>query len=158
MSNPIFPTIKHCAPRHSWPALLLPSQTRPVKTALSPWNFSSKYGVQLKTAPTTEHSSYGLVPTPLVNVNREGTRPFQPSPCSRSTLETNNGRADPIPPSVRAWRELRFNKKYAEKLEKKLARRKEKEVQHAKAAAEAAAKKSQAKANPFAVRVFPSTS
>ena len=58
----------------------------------------------------------------------------------------------PVHRSVRAWRQLRFNKKYAEKLEKKLARRKEKEARQAQAVAEAAAKRAQPKSNPFAVR------
>ena len=60
--------------------------------------------------------------------------------------------ADCTTRSIRAWRELRFNKKYAEKLEKQLARRKEKEAEQATAAAAAAAKKAQPKSNPFAVR------
>ncbi|RPD64306.1 hypothetical protein L226DRAFT_533597 [Lentinus tigrinus ALCF2SS1-7] len=64
--------------------------------------------------------------------------------CAHSSCQRKQG-------SVRAWRELRFNKKYAEKLEKKLARRKEKEARQAKATADAAAKKAQPKGNPFAL-------
>ncbi len=56
--------------------------------------------------------------------------------------------------SVRAWRELRYNKKYAGKLEKKLARLKEKEAQQAKAAA-GATKTIPLPDNPFAVSYAP---
>ena len=51
--------------------------------------------------------------------------------------------------SVRAWRGLRFNAKYAEKLERKLAAKKEKE----KEKAAALAKSKETKTNPFSVRV-----
>ncbi|KAI9068304.1 hypothetical protein FKP32DRAFT_168245 [Trametes sanguinea] len=69
--------------------------------------------------------------------------------CANGSCQRKDG-------SVRAWRELRFNKKYAEKLERKLARRKEKELEAAKAAAAEAAKKSQPKSNPFALGAAPS--
>ncbi|KAI0741491.1 programmed cell death protein 2, partial [Daedaleopsis nitida] len=58
--------------------------------------------------------------------------------------------------SVRAWRELRYNDKYAQKLEKKLAQQKEKEAR-ARAAADAAAKRVQPKTNPFALAAAPTS-
>ncbi|CDO73246.1 hypothetical protein BN946_scf185008.g8 [Trametes cinnabarina] len=64
--------------------------------------------------------------------------------CANGSCQRKQG-------SVRAWRELRFNRKYAEKLERKLARREQKELEAAKAAAAEAAKKSQPKSNPFAL-------
>ncbi|TFK91739.1 hypothetical protein K466DRAFT_582559 [Polyporus arcularius HHB13444] len=64
--------------------------------------------------------------------------------CANSSCQRKEG-------SVRAWRELRYNKKYAEKLEKQEARRKEKEALKAKAAADATAKNAQPKSNPFAL-------
>ncbi|TBU60893.1 programmed cell death protein 2 [Dichomitus squalens] len=63
--------------------------------------------------------------------------------CANSNCQRKEG-------SIRAWRELRYNKKYAEKLERKQARLK-KEAQQGKAAAEALAQKAQAKSNPFAL-------
>ena len=51
--------------------------------------------------------------------------------------------------SVRAWRGLRFNAKFTEKLERKLAAKKEKEKE--KAAALATSKET--KTNPFSVRI-----
>ncbi|KAI8996347.1 programmed cell death protein 2 [Trametes punicea] len=53
--------------------------------------------------------------------------------------------------SIRAWRELRFNKRYAEKLEKKMARRKQKQLEAANATAAKTAQKLQPKRNPFAL-------
>lgn len=55
------------------------------------------------------------------------------------------------PYSIRAWRQLRYNKKYAEKLAKKAERKKTKEEAERKAAAEAA--HSQPKANPFSASI-----
>ena len=54
--------------------------------------------------------------------------------------------------SVRAWRGLRFNEKYAKKLEAKLAQKKQKEEEKLKA--EKARQESEAarKVNPFSVR------
>ncbi|THH03539.1 hypothetical protein EW146_g10416, partial [Bondarzewia mesenterica] len=76
--------------------------------------------------------------------------PFEDSPydralyvwgCAKSGCQRAEG-------SVRAWRGLRYNAKYAEKLQRQLAAKKEKEI--AKAAA-AAAKSTQTKTNPFSM-------
>jgi hypothetical protein len=53
--------------------------------------------------------------------------------------------------SVRAWRGLRFNKEYAAKLQKKLARAKAQERAVAAAEGRASEQRSVAKVNPFAV-------
>ncbi|THH13102.1 hypothetical protein EW146_g7080 [Bondarzewia mesenterica] len=77
--------------------------------------------------------------------------PFEDSPydralyvwgCAKSGCQRAEG-------SVRAWRGLRYNAKYAEKLQRQLAAKKEKEI--AKAAAAAAAKSTQTKTNPFSM-------
>ncbi|KAI0629187.1 programmed cell death protein 2 [Trametes polyzona] len=79
--------------------------------------------------------------------------PLEDSPNDRALYvwACANGSCQRKQGSVRAWRELRYNKKYAEKLDRKLARRKAKEFEEAKAAAAAAAQKSQPKSNPFAL-------
>ncbi|KAH9852077.1 programmed cell death protein 2 [Lenzites betulinus] len=79
--------------------------------------------------------------------------PLEDSPNDRALYvwACANGSSDRVSCSVRAWRELRFNKKYAEKLERKLARRKAKELEEAKVAAAEAAKNAQPKSNPFAL-------
>ncbi|KAI0652841.1 programmed cell death protein 2 [Cubamyces menziesii] len=79
--------------------------------------------------------------------------PLEDSPNDRALFVWGcaNGSCQRKEGSIRAWRELRFNKKYAEKLERKLARRKQKELEEAKAAAAEAAKKTQPKSNPFAL-------
>ncbi|KAH9888913.1 programmed cell death protein 2 [Cubamyces lactineus] len=79
--------------------------------------------------------------------------PLEDSPNDRALFVWGcaNGPCQRKEGSIRAWRELRFNKKYAEKLERKLARRKQKELEAAKAAAAEAAKKTQPKSNPFAL-------
>ncbi|KAI0349665.1 hypothetical protein OH77DRAFT_1431882 [Trametes cingulata] len=79
--------------------------------------------------------------------------PLEDSPNDRALYvwACANGACQRKAGSVRAWRELRFNKKYAEKLERKLARRKAKELEEAKAAEAEAARKSQPKSNPFAL-------
>lgn len=56
-------------------------------------------------------------------------------------------------PSVRAWRGLRFNEKYAAKLEKKLARKREVEAVKTHALTLSEQKKTEAKINPFSVRL-----
>ena len=53
--------------------------------------------------------------------------------------------------SVRAWRGLRHNEKYAAKLEIKLAKKRERERAKAEALAKEAEKKAAAKVNPFSV-------
>lgn len=60
--------------------------------------------------------------------------------------------AEVILPSVRAWRGLRFNEKYAARLEKQKAKEREKQLAKAKAAEEEAKRKSTVKTNPFSVR------
>ncbi|KAF5362146.1 hypothetical protein D9756_002543 [Leucocoprinus leucothites] len=89
--------------------------------------------------------------------------PFEDSPmdralyvwgCSRGACQKKDG-------SIRAWRGLRFNEKYATKLEKKLTKKRERE--RAKAEAEAAtaaaeqAKKATPKVNPFSISTSAST-
>ncbi|KAI0820382.1 programmed cell death protein 2 [Trametes gibbosa] len=78
--------------------------------------------------------------------------PLEESPNDRALYvwACANGSCQRKEGSVRAWRELRFNKKYAEKLERKLARRKAKELEEAKASAEVA-RKTLPKSNPFAL-------
>lgn len=53
--------------------------------------------------------------------------------------------------SVRAWRGLRYNEKYAVKLKLKNEKQRDKELAKAKAAEEEAKRKGAAKTNPFAV-------
>ena len=53
--------------------------------------------------------------------------------------------------SVRAWRGLRYNEKYAKKLEEKKAKLKEKEAAKAKAREEEQQRKAAVKVNPFKV-------
>ncbi|KAI0331510.1 hypothetical protein GY45DRAFT_1404960 [Cubamyces sp. BRFM 1775] len=79
--------------------------------------------------------------------------PLEDSPNDRALFVWGcaNGPCQRKEGSIRAWRELRFNKKYAEKLERKQARRKQKELEAAKIAAAEAAKKAQPKSNPFAL-------
>lgn len=55
-------------------------------------------------------------------------------------------------PSVRAWRGLRFNEKYAARLEKQKAKEREKKLVKAKAAEEEAKLRNTVKTNPFSVR------
>ncbi|KZT09899.1 uncharacterized protein LAESUDRAFT_694387 [Laetiporus sulphureus 93-53] len=62
--------------------------------------------------------------------------------CARGTCQKKEG-------SVRAWRALRYNKKYANKL----AKHKAKEEDAARAAAAEAAKRSAPKANPFSMNI-----
>ncbi|KAM5532909.1 hypothetical protein V8D89_013461 [Ganoderma adspersum] len=78
--------------------------------------------------------------------------PLEASPNDRALFVwgCTNGICQRKEGSVRAWRELRYNRKYAEKLEKKLARLKEKEVQQAIPAADAMNKTS-LQSNPFAM-------
>ena len=57
------------------------------------------------------------------------------------------------PRSIRAWRELRYNKRYAEKLERKQARLKEKAAQQAESP-QTLVQKGQARSNPFTVSAF----
>ncbi|PIL25052.1 hypothetical protein GSI_12941 [Ganoderma sinense ZZ0214-1] len=80
--------------------------------------------------------------------------PLEASPNDRALFVWGcaNGICQRKEGSVRAWRELRYNRKYAEKLEKKLARLKEKEIQQAKAAVDAM-KSPSLQSNPFAVGV-----
>lgn len=56
--------------------------------------------------------------------------------------------------SVRAWRGLRFNQKYAAKLEKKRAIRQQLEERAKQAEAEKKAKESASKSNPFNVSTY----
>lgn len=64
--------------------------------------------------------------------------------CARGPCQKKEG-------SVRAWRGLRYNTKYAEKLAKRQAKQKAKEEEQAKAAA-GAARMSTPKANPFSMK------
>ncbi|EDR05642.1 uncharacterized protein LACBIDRAFT_302768 [Laccaria bicolor S238N-H82] len=80
--------------------------------------------------------------------------PFEDSPmdralyiwgCPRTGCQGKDG-------SIRAWRGLRFNAKYAAKLEQKLARKREREKAKADAlAAETARKQAVVKSNPFSM-------
>ncbi len=54
--------------------------------------------------------------------------------------------------SIRAWRGLRYNEKYAAKLEKKLAKQQEQKKAKTEAAAAEEASKTSPKPNPFSVR------
>lgn len=56
--------------------------------------------------------------------------------------------------SIRAWRALRYNEKYAAKLERRKAKELEKEQAKAKAATEEAKMRSTVKHNPFSVRTI----
>jgi pre-rRNA-processing protein TSR4 len=56
--------------------------------------------------------------------------------------------------SVRAWRGLRFNEKYAARLEKKLTRKRAKAKANAEAAATAEDNKRALRSNPFSVRSY----
>ncbi|KAI0675435.1 programmed cell death protein 2 [Trametes maxima] len=86
--------------------------------------------------------------------------PLEESPNDRALYvwACANGSCQRKDGSVRAWRELRFNAKYAEKLERKAARRKAKEAEEAAAAAAHAAKRAQPKSNPFALGAAPTAS
>ncbi|KAH9933363.1 programmed cell death protein 2 [Fomitopsis serialis] len=64
--------------------------------------------------------------------------------CGRGACQKKDG-------SVRAWRQLRYNTKYAEKLAKKAERQKAKEESERKTAEEAA-RRSLPKANPFSMK------
>ncbi|TFY61534.1 hypothetical protein EVJ58_g4453 [Rhodofomes roseus] len=64
--------------------------------------------------------------------------------CARGACQKKDG-------SVRAWRHLRYNKKYAEKLAKNAERRKTKEETERKAIEEAA-RRSQPQTNPFSMK------
>ncbi|TDL23717.1 hypothetical protein BD410DRAFT_897332 [Rickenella mellea] len=64
--------------------------------------------------------------------------------CSRNGCQKKNG-------SVRAWRGLRYNDKYAVKLEQRLARQKEKEEMRAVEEAKRVAEKAKPKVNPFSM-------
>ncbi|KAI0763746.1 programmed cell death protein 2 [Trametes elegans] len=80
--------------------------------------------------------------------------PLEDSPNDRALYvwACANGPCQRKDGSVRAWRELRYNKKYAEKLARKLARRKARELREANAAAaKQAPKPTQPKSNPFAL-------
>lgn len=57
------------------------------------------------------------------------------------------------PTSVRAWRGLRHNEKYAAKLEKKLAKKRAAAKARADALAQAEEKRTAAKVNPFSVSI-----
>ncbi|GLB43427.1 putative programmed cell death protein 2, C-terminal domain [Lyophyllum shimeji] len=79
--------------------------------------------------------------------------PFEDSPmdralyiwgCARASCQCKDG-------SVRAWRGLRRNDKYAAKLEKKLAKKRAAEEAKARALAEAEQKKNAPKKNPFSM-------
>ncbi|KAF8885017.1 programmed cell death protein 2 [Infundibulicybe gibba] len=79
--------------------------------------------------------------------------PFEDSPmdralyiwgCARGGCQRKDG-------SIRAWRGLRYNGKYAVKLEQKLARRRDKEKAQAAARAEQERVKAAAKSNPFSM-------
>ncbi|KAF8074746.1 programmed cell death protein 2 [Lyophyllum atratum] len=80
--------------------------------------------------------------------------PFEDSPmdralyiwgCARASCQGKDG-------SVRAWRGLRRNDKYAAKLEKKLAKKRADEKAKAQAQAEAEQKKTAPKTNPFSMK------
>ncbi|KAI0955134.1 hypothetical protein AcW1_006806 [Taiwanofungus camphoratus] len=60
--------------------------------------------------------------------------------------------------SVRAWRGLKYNKQYADKLAKKLAWQKQKEEDAARDAEETARKKTVVKTNPFSMKTICSSS
>ena len=89
----------------------------------------------------TGHCSSGAAEMISASARKEGQSRFFIHGCRHSLITSH---------SLRAWRELRYNRKYAEKLEKKLARLKEKEVQQTKAATDATEKTS-LQSNPFAV-------
>ncbi|KAI1796554.1 programmed cell death protein 2 [Ganoderma leucocontextum] len=76
--------------------------------------------------------------------------PLEGSPNDRALFVWGcaNGICQRKEGSVRAWRELRYNRKYAEKLEKKLARLKDRDSQEAK---DAMMKKTPFQSNPFAM-------
>ncbi|CAL1714923.1 unnamed protein product [Somion occarium] len=65
--------------------------------------------------------------------------------CACGTCQAKDG-------SIRAWRALRFNERYAAKLEKKRARQKAKEEAKAKAAREEEERRNAAKVNPFSMK------
>ncbi|TCD68407.1 hypothetical protein EIP91_010808 [Steccherinum ochraceum] len=65
--------------------------------------------------------------------------------CARSGCQRKTG-------SIRAWRGLKLNEKYAAKLEKKQARQKQLEEARIKASAEEQARAAAAKTNPFAMK------
>ena len=58
---------------------------------------------------------------------------------------------DELDSSVRAWRGLRYNEKYAKKLEEKKTKLEEKKAAKAKAREEEQQRKAAAKVNPFKV-------
>lgn len=87
-------------------------------------------------------SSSGVVQTVSVSARTEGERCFPVYRAEHPLI---------VPHSVRAWRELRYNRKYAEKLEKKLAHLEQKQV---KGAAGAVLKKMPPKSNPFVVSIL----
>ncbi|KAJ2919519.1 hypothetical protein MD484_g913, partial [Candolleomyces efflorescens] len=85
--------------------------------------------------------------------------PFDDSPMDRALYLWGCGRAgcQGGDGTVRAWRGLRYNEKYAIKLERKLAKRREREQQKAEALAEEAKKKAAGKINPFSLKNSTST-
>ena len=112
------------------------------------WNSLSKCGALSKTAPWIAPSISGDVQGPAAKAKTEGK--LSHDACTTSQI------LPPISTSIRAWRGLRFNAKYAAKLEQKLARKREREKAKADAlAAEAAQKQAAVKSNPFSVRERP---
>ncbi|KAF6753006.1 programmed cell death protein 2 [Ephemerocybe angulata] len=81
--------------------------------------------------------------------------PFENSPMDRALYMWGCPRAgcQGKASTVRAWRGLRYNQKYAAQLERKLARQRQREQEKAEALAEEERKKVSAKINPFSMKL-----
>ena len=122
-----------------------PILRRSARYAAIPWNFSPRCGVLLKIARWTERSICGGAPEPGVRARNPRTSDW---PVLRLVTDSSTVTLCALVfQSVRAWRGLRYNERYASQLEKK----RERERQREQETAEAERKKVAAKANPFSV-------
>jgi len=112
---------------------------RNAKIVQTPCSSSPRSGVQSRIVLLTARCISGLVPTGNARRRMEGTQTcLCHANCRLMLMKLFN--------SVRAWRCVRFNKKYAEKLERKAARKK---VQEKKV--EKTTRPTGPKSNPFSV-------
>lgn len=129
-------------PRHSSSRLNHPSPRRSARYVVDPWNCLCKCGVRLRTVPWTERCTSGGALSPHARKKTGGE--FGVYFLGRHSISPQRLR------SIRAWRGLRFNAEYAAKLEKKLAKRKERED-----AKKPLPPKTTPAANPFSVSCLP---
>ncbi|KAI0091792.1 programmed cell death protein 2 [Irpex rosettiformis] len=84
--------------------------------------------------------------------------PMEESPCDRALYVwgCSRGVCQKLEGSVRAWRGLKFNEKYAAKLQNRKEKQRQKELARVKADEEEAKRKSSMKTNPFSMGATPS--